>query len=172
MIQFASILLGAAQLASAAPEASLATDTGVFTAVCLNGEARFSSGAAQRIDFGRLPATLRERLGNPTSANVWRLNRPEDTFLYVLDYDVARGISPKICGLASASLDISAASDALDMQLAGSTIGEQRAAMQWLMPEDGYTATATRAARFTVLQINWLNPKDRAAAIKRLRAAK
>lgn len=144
----------------------------MFTAVCLQGEARLSSGAVQRIEFGKLPSSLRHRLGHPTSANVWRLNRPEDAFLYVLDYKVARGISPKICGLASASLDIATASDAMDMQLAGSVLGEQRTAMQWLMPEDGYLATATRAASFTVLQINWLNPEDRAAAIKRVRAMK
>jgi hypothetical protein len=164
MLPFIAALLFGAADAAVATDVQAANLPGVFEATCLDGQARLSAGDVTPISFDELPSDLRERLGLPASANIWRLNTPGRSYLYVLNYDAGPGISPKICGLASDAMDFNTASDALAARVAGGVERNQLRTTQWLNAQDGYIATATTAAKFNVLQINWMNEADRAAA--------
>ncbi|HZC38580.1 MAG TPA: hypothetical protein VE221_07895 [Sphingomicrobium sp.] len=88
-------------------------------------------------------------------------------YLYILDYPKARGINPKICGVASDEMNLKSGAEMLDLRLAGGGRFSQPArTMQWLEPQDGYVATATTASNFKVLQVNWLNAADRSEGEK------
>ncbi|MEP7131110.1 MAG: hypothetical protein ABI770_08280 [Sphingomicrobium sp.] len=141
----------------------------VFAATCLDGTARVPAGSLTKVGFGNLPSRIRDDLGHPTSAQVWRLNTTGRAYLYVLDYAPGQGMNPKICGLASDEMSIKAAADLLDLRLAGSIVPARRKTTQWLRPEDGYLAIATTAGDFHVVQVNWLTDRDRAEVLKELR---
>lgn len=139
--------------------------TGVFEATCLDGQAKFRAGELSAISFDQLPAGLRDSLGRPSSGKVWQLNGGGQSYLYMLDYDVARpGVSPKVCGLASDAIDLKAAGDALEARITGNVERNRPRSAQWLNARDGYVATATSAATLSVLQISWMSDADKADA--------
>lgn len=158
----AAMLAGAAQSSSATAVQNL---PGVFEAACLDGQARLSSGDAVAIDFAALPSGLRKGLGHPASAKVWQLSSSGKSYLYVLGYTPGPGVSPKVCGLASDSMDLRTATEALGARVAGGTERTTARSAQWVNAEDGYVATATTAAKFNVLQISWMSEEDKATAV-------
>lgn len=163
------LTLIAAALAGAVPTpataASAANLTGVFQATCLDGQARFSPNELSAISFDQLPAGLRDSLGRPSSGKVWQINDGSKSYLYMLDYDATRpGISPRVCGLASDSIDLKAAGDALEARITGNVERNRPRSAQWLNAKDGYVATATSAATLGVLQISWMSEADKADA--------
>ena len=148
--------------AVAQPTESRANLPDLFAAVCLDGQARLSSGDVTKIKFDDLPSGLKQRLANPTSGDVWQVGTSGRTYLYVLNYPDAPGVSPKICGLASDEMSLNSGTAMLDLRLAGGGRMEQAMrSRQWVNPHDGYIATATTASRFNVLQVNWLSGHDR-----------
>lgn len=151
-----------------ASSAQVSNLPGVFEATCLDGQARLSASDVSQITFDQLPPALQQSLGRPASGNIWKLNTSGQAYLYVLDYGNQPGVSPKVCGLASDTMDFRSASDTLEMRVAGSVDRNKAQSAQWLNPKDGYVATATSAAQFKVLQISWLNDADRAAATQQV----
>lgn len=138
----------------------------LFENACLNGEAKLAPGSVTSVDFAALPAELRRSLGNPSSAQVWRLNGAGRAFLYILGYPPSRDSSPRICGLASDQMDYSSAADAVEMRVTGTVHPRTTRSTQWLNLDGGYDALATVAGDFKVLQINWLSDSQRDALIK------
>ncbi len=158
----AALLAGAAVAAADVPISNLA---GVFEATCLDGQARLSASEVSATSFDQLPSDLKERLGQPASGNVWRFNGAGNAYLYVLDYAAGPGISPKVCGVASDSMDLRSAADTLEMRVGAGTSRQRARTMQWVNAQGGYIATATTAAKYSVLQINWMSDADKAAAL-------
>ncbi|MCA1653337.1 MAG: hypothetical protein ABR588_01380 [Sphingomicrobium sp.] len=142
----------------------------LFTAACLDGQARLSAGAANPVSFAKLPSILRDRLGRPSSGQVWQLNTSGRAYLYVLNYDSHRGVSPKICGVAADEMNLQSALATVEMRVVGTIGPHGLRGTQWMQPQDGYEATVTTAAEFKVLQINWLNDSDRATALHEVHA--
>ena len=159
----------AALLSVAAPTGTTNVDvndlSGVFEATCLDGQAHLSAGEVSPISFDQLPSGLRESLGRPATARVWRLNAAGRAYLYVLDYADAPGSSPKICGLASDTMNLTSATDRLQLRVTGQVNERNARTAQWLNAKDGYVATATTAASFNVLQISWLSQAGREASL-------
>ncbi len=141
-------------------------EASIFMAACLDGKAGFAPGDVTAIAFGQLPAALRKRLGKPSSSQVWQLNSPGHHYLYVLDYPPRRKVDSKVCGLASDTMSLDDAADAVQMRIAGNVYRARGQTLQLLMPKDGYTAISTKAGEFGILQINWLNEADRHAMQK------
>lgn len=142
----------------------------IFAAACLDGSVSLSPREAGAVTVEELPPALRKRLGKPTSGKAWRLYSPGQAYLYVLNYPDQPGTDPKICGLASDNMSFDEAADALEKRIAGSVYPDRSKGLQLLMPKDGYVAIATRAGKFNIVQINWLNEADRAAAEKNFRS--
>jgi len=168
MLSFLAAILAGSVQASAATDAS--DLSGLFQATCLDGQARLKANEVTPISFELLPSGLREKLGRPASSKVFRLNNSGHSYLYLLDYQPAPGTSPKICGIASDSMDLRTAGDALEMRVTGSITPDRMRTAQWLNPKDGYIATATTASTFKVLQISWMNDADRAAALIQMKS--
>jgi hypothetical protein len=168
-------MLDALALLLLANAAGLQADVGttelprIFIDACLDGQARLSPGSAQRVGFDALPGELRQGLGSPASAQVWRLNGAGHAFLYVLDYPAAPKANPRICGLASDELNYRAAADAIEARVAGAAYPKTNSSIQWMDPDAGYTAFVTRAGEFKVLQVNWMSEQQRAEAVKTYR---
>ena len=161
LLFLAAILAGSAQ----APVAREVTDlSGVFQATCLDGAAKLRANEVTQISFDQLPSSLREQLGRPASGKIWALNASGHSYLYLLDYQAAPGVSPKVCGLASDTMELNPAADALEKRVTGNVSGDRVRSAQWLNAKDGYVATATTAAAFKVLQISWMSDADREAA--------
>jgi hypothetical protein len=158
-----AMLYAFALLAAAAqPSESRANLPDLFAAVCLDGQARLSPGDVAKIKFDELPSGLKQRLGNPASGDVWQVGSGGRTYLYVLNYPDAPGVSPKICGLASDEMSLNSGAEMLDLRLAGGgRLDQAMRSRQWVSPRDGYIASATTASRFNVLQVNWLSTQDR-----------
>ncbi|HEX6661993.1 MAG TPA: hypothetical protein VF067_09015 [Sphingomicrobium sp.] len=168
MLSFLAAILAGSVQASAMTEA---TDlSGLFQATCLDGQARLRANDVTSISFDQLPSGLRDKLGRPASGKVWQLNSSGHSYLYLLDYQAGPGISPKVCGLASDTMDLRTAGDALEMRVTGSVSRDRVYSAQWLNPTDGYVATATKAAPFSVLQISWMSDADREAALVQMEA--
>lgn len=141
----------------------------IFVAACLDGRVGLSPAEAGAVAIDELPPALRNRLGSPMSGQAWRLNSPGRAYLYVLNYAPRPGLDPKVCGLASDRMGLDSAADALEMRISGDVYPERGPGMQWLMPQDGYVAIATKAGTFNIVQINWLSEADRAATEARFR---
>ena len=169
MLAIATALLASA--ASAAPADALSLDDlpQVFAAACLDGEARLSPASASAVAFDELPSPLRRSLRRPLGGGVWKLNVPGRSYLYVLEYQPARGVSPKVCGLASDRLPLKTATDALELRITGSLYPRRKSTAEWFNAKHGYMAVATPTAEFSVVQINWLNELDRKRAKRALR---
>jgi hypothetical protein len=154
-----------ASAASGAADTQVSNLPGLFQATCLDGQARLGAGEVTPISVDQLPPALREGLGHPASGKVWQLNAVGHSYLYMLDYSAGPGISPKICGLASDSMDLRSASDAVEARVAGGVSRNKPRSAQWLNARDGYIATVTSAANFNVLQISWMSDADHSAAM-------
>ena len=165
MLSFLAAILAGSVQASAATEAQLSDLPGLFEATCLDGQAKLRANEVTAISFDQLPSGLREKLGRPASAKIWRLNASGRSYLYLLDYQAGPGVSPKICGLASDAMDSKTAGDALEMRVTGSVSRDRLRSAQWVNAKDGYVAMSTKASTFNVLQISWMNDADRAAAL-------
>jgi hypothetical protein len=134
----------------------------LFEAACLDGEAKLAPGSATPVTFDELPAELRQGLGKPSSAKIWRLNGSGRAFLYLLDYQPDRYTNPKICGLASDGMDYASAADAVEMRVTGQVSPKTMRTTEWLNAAGGYSALATTTGAFKVLQVNWLSETQRA----------
>lgn len=158
-----SFLIAILAGSSAVAESQPSNLPGLFEAACLDGQAKLTAGEVTQISFDQLPAGLQKQLGRPASAKVWQLNSSGHSYLYLLSYNDARGVSPKICGLASDSMDLRTAGDSLEMRMTGGVSPSRTRSTQWLNARDGYVATATTADAFRVLQISWMSTADREA---------
>jgi hypothetical protein len=138
----------------------------IFEAACLDGEAKLSPGTASPATFDALPSEVRHELGKPSSAKIWRLSGSGNAFLYLLDYEPAPNMNPRICGLASDQMDYGNAADAVEMRVTGRVSPKTMRTTEWLNPAGGYSALATRAGNFKVLQVNWLSDLQRAQIVK------
>ena len=151
-------LAAAALLNTAAAQALVTPDQlpNLFISACLDGSARAADGAVTRMEFSALPNELRSRLGKPSAAQVWKINGPDDAYLYSLSY-TERGYSPKICGVAAQTLVLRPASAAVETRLRGGapSSGSYKT-VEWLNEPAGYRALATRTGGYTILQVNWL----------------
>jgi hypothetical protein len=168
MTFLAAVLAGAAATTGLGGDASVSNLTGLFEATCLDGQAKLSAGDVTPIDFKSLPSALQATLGHPASGKVWQLSSSGHSYLYILEYGAAPGVSPKVCGLASDALDLKAGSDALEVRVAGSVTRNKPRSAQWLNVRDGYVATATTAAKLNVLQISWMSDADKAVAMEQV----
>lgn len=154
-----AILAGSSAVADSQPS----TLPGLFEAACLDGQAKLSAGEVTQISFDQLPGNLQKQLGRPASGKVWQLNSGGHSYLYLLNYNDARGVSPRICGVASDSMDLTSAGNSLELRMTGSVSSNRPRSAQWLNARDGYVATATTADAFKVLQISWMSTADREA---------
>ena len=148
-------LAAAALLNAAAVQAAPTTDNlpNLFVSACLDGSLRLNGGEATPIQFSELPDGLRSRLGNPSASKVWKLRGAGRSYLYLLDYTSG---DKKICGVAGENLALRSASAAVGTRISGKAVAvEQSRSTEWL--NAGYRALATRAAGFTILQLNWLS---------------
>jgi len=134
----------------------------LFEAACLDGQAKLAPGSATPVTFDALPAELRQGLGKPTSAKIWRLNGSGQAFLYLLDYQADRHTNPRICGLASDGMDYATAADSVEMRVTGQISPKSTRTTEWLNATAGYSALATTTGAFKVLQVNWLSDSQRA----------
>ena len=165
MLTFLAVFLSGAAATAGASDANVSNLPGVFEATCLDGQAKLSAGDVTPIEFKQLPSALQATLGHPASGKIWQLSSSGHSYLYILEYGTAPGVSPKVCGLASDALDLKAGSDALETRVAGTVTRNKPRSAQWLNARDGYVATATTAAKLNVLQISWMSEADKAAAM-------
>ena len=155
---FALLALAAASPATAATGSEM---VGLFQNACLEGQAQLPAGEAVKTSFDQLPTVLRERLTRPVTGNVWRLGGDRPAYLYILDYSADPNVGRKICGVASETIDLQAASEAVERRVAGSVLPRNADEnSQWIQLKDGYMATATHAGDLKVLQVNWLSPRE------------
>ena len=159
-------ITAAANAAAAAPAVAYSGGIeNIFISACIDGSVSLSRQDAQPVQFDALPKVLRAKLGTPDRTQVWMLQRPGHSYLYVVEYD-DRDLSPKVCGLASDQLKISPATDALASRL-NASVGEDRAATtEWHFPEQGYYALASRIHEYTVLQVNQMSDLQRQEALR------
>ena len=164
---FAALLLGAGVGLPAADLAATELPQ-IFEAACLDGQAKLSPGTAAPVSFDALPHELQQSLGKPASGQVWRLNGPGRAFLYLLTYEPNPNTNPRICGLASDTMDYASAADAVEMRVTGAVHPKTMRTTEWLNAQSGYSALATTTGDFKVLQVNWLSDAQRAEALKAL----
>lgn len=144
----------------------------VFGSACLEGAAKFTPGEAAPVSLAELPPTLRQRFGAPLSGTVWRLNSTEPSYLYVLNYKPGRNISPTVCGIASAAIVLRPAMDFLGKRVNGPALGDLHSAVtgaEWLSPQEGYIAVATKAGDFTIMELKELTRKQQRQALRNVR---
>jgi len=105
-------ITAAANIGAAAPSPLYADSLeNVFIAACLDGRVNLGEQGAQSIQFDALPKTLKQQLANPAKAQVWQLQSPGHSYLYMIEYE-GKNRSPKICGVASDQLKITPAINA------------------------------------------------------------
>ena len=160
----AALLLGSANPPAADLAAAQLPE--LFEAACLDGEAKLAPGSVTPVTFDALPPELRQSLGKPTSAKIWRLSGSGQAFLYLLDYQPDRYTNPRICGLASDEMDYTSAANAVEMRVTGQVSPKTMRTTEWLNAKGGYSALATTAGPFKVLQVNWLTDTQRAEMMK------
>ena len=155
-----------ANIAAAAPAAAYSGSLeNIFISACLDGSVTLGRQDAQPVQFEALPNALRSKLGSPDRTQVWMLQRPGHSYLYMVEYD-DRDLSPKVCGLASDQLKISPATNAIATRL-NASVGEDGAVTtEWHFPEQGYYALASRIREYTVLQVNQMSDFQRQEAIR------
>lgn len=162
-------LATAALFTAAAPPQSLVYANSlesIFISACLDGSVRLGQQDAQPVQFDNLPKALKAKLGHPDRTQVWRLQSPGRSYLYMVEYD-DRDLSPKVCGLASDQLKITPATDAIASRLnASAGLGDRRATTEWHFPEQGYYALASRVHEYTVLQVNQMSDFQRREALR------
>jgi len=138
----------------------------LFLSACFDGSVKLTPSQAQPVQFDALPSALRRKFGSPSKAQVWKLQTAGNSYLYTFDYD-KRNMSPKVCGLASDSLQLRSAADAVAYRLKASRdIEPQAVTTEWWRADQGYMALASRVRDYTVLQVNWLSDEQRKEALK------
>lgn len=167
-VALAALLIGA-PCAPVMAEVGKDALPGIFVHACLDGQVRLAAGEVTPASFDDLPSALRNRLKVPSTGQVWRLNTAGRSYLYMLSYDPRRGADPKICGIASDSMSLDAAGDAVEARIAGVAYARPDSEIQWLRPQDGYVVTAANLAGFKVVHVNWLSEEKRKAALAALR---
>ena len=158
-------LIAAGIMGAAAPAPVSTTDlASLFISACFDGSARLNANDAEAVQYDSLPNSLRARLTAPAKAQVWRLRSGGESYLYVLEYQKPDQ-NPQICGLASDSLAVTPAVDAV-AQRVGATVDQHSRgqAIEWWVPEQGYMALASRLRGYTVLQVNQLSDEQRKEA--------
>jgi hypothetical protein len=158
-------LIAAGMMGAAAPTpVSIDQLDNLFIAACFDGSAQLNSKDAEVVQFDSLPDSLRARLVAPAKAQVWKLRSGGESYLYILEYQKPDE-NPQICGLASDSLPVNPAVDAV-AQRVGATVDRSRhdQAVEWWLPEQGYMALASRLRGYTVLQVNQLSDQQRKEA--------
>jgi len=157
----------AATIGTAAPSATYADSLeNIFISACLDGSVRLGEQGAEAIQFDALPKTLKAKLAKPSKAQVWRLQSPGRSYLYMMEYNDP-DLSPKVCGVASDQLKIAPAADAVAYRLnASQGLGPGAVTTEWHFPEQGYFALASRIHEFTVLQVNHMSEIQRKEALR------
>jgi len=133
----------------------------LFVAACLDGKATLSPKDAAAVGLDGLPRELLQKLGKPSSAQVWRLSSDGRAYLYILNYEPARSTNPRICGIASDAMNYQTAADVVEKRVTGAVYPRTTRSIQWLDAKGGYNAIATTAGDFKILQINWLSDQQR-----------
>lgn len=154
-------ITAAANLAAVAPS-PVYTDSleNIFISACLDGRVHLGEQGAQPVEFDALPKAIRQKLARPSKAQVWQLQSPGRSYLYMVEYD-DKDFSPKVCGMASDQLKISPAADAVAHRLNASTAEPGAVTTEWHFPEDGFFALASRIHEYTVLQVNHMSEIQR-----------
>ena len=155
----------APNLAAAPAAAYSGSLENVFISACLDGAVSLSDQDAQPVQFDSLPKALKGKLGTPEKTQVWMLQRPGHSYLYMAEY-ADRDLSPKVCGLASDQLKIKPAREVLAARLNGATGDNNAVTTEWHFPEDGYFALASRVREYTVLQVNQMSDFQRQEALR------
>jgi len=159
-------ITAAANIGAAAPSPLYADSLeNVFIAACLDGRVNLGEQGAQSIQFDALPKTLKQQLANPAKAQVWQLQSPGHSYLYMIEYE-GKNRSPKICGVASDQLKITPAINAVAYRLNASTAEPGAVTTEWHLPEQGYIALASRVREYTVLQVNQMSDFERKEALR------
>jgi hypothetical protein len=159
-------ITAAANIAAVAPPPDYADSLeNIFISACLDGSVNLGEQGAQPVEFAALPKTIRQKLAKPTKAQVWQLQSPGHSYLYMMEYD-DKDLSPKVCGMASDQLKISPAADAVAYRLNASTAEPGAMTTEWHFPEDGFFALASRIHEYTVLQVNHMSEIQRKAALR------
>jgi len=159
-------ITAAANIGAAAPSPLYADSLeNIFISACLDGSVNLGEQGAQPIQFDALPKTLKQQLANPTKAQVWQLQSPGHSYLYMMEYE-GKNRSPKICGVASDQLKIAPAIDAVAYRLNASAAEPGAVTTEWHFPEQGYVALASRVREYTVLQVNQMSELQRKEALR------
>lgn len=165
-------LIGAAAAAFLGASSFARADIGtsqlpqLFVSACLDGKAELSRSDATPAKFSDLPRDLQQRLSRPSSAQIWRLESPGTAYLYVLDYGSRSEANPRICGVASDEMDYSSAADTVEKRVMGQVYPRTASRIEWTDAHGGYTAMATTAGKFTLIQVKILSAAQQAAALK------
>jgi hypothetical protein len=167
MIVALAITAAAANIGAAAPSPLYADSLeNIFISACLDGSVKLGEQGAQVIQFDALPKNLKAKLGKPSKAQVWQLQSPGRSYLYMMEYD-DKDLSPKVCGVASDQLKIVPAADAVAHRLnASQGLGPGAVTTEWHFPEEGYFALASRVHNYTVLQVNQMSDIQRKEALR------
>jgi hypothetical protein len=145
----------------------------VFVSACFNGSVTLGPAQQTPIAFQDLPKDLRRRFGPYASGEVWRLNASTPTYLYIIKFTVTPTTSPKVCGLATKSLNMEPAIEFLGNRVNGPSLKsfhERYSAVEWLDAPAGYIVAATQVRRFTVLEVKALSADERKRALEGVRA--
>ena len=115
MLSLIAALISGAAITAGPTDSQTARLIGIFESTCMSREMKLSVNDARRISYDKLPEGLpqgKELARQPLSADVWLLNTPGRTYVYILKYHEIPGIvSERVCGLASDKIDFEAASD-------------------------------------------------------------
>lgn len=141
----------------------------IFISACFDGAAKLNVDQASPMSLAELPPDLRRRFGQPVSGQVWRLSSEAPSYLYTFSFRPGRTTSPKVCGLATQSINIAPAIRFLGQRVNGPSLGslhDEFTGAQWLDAERGYVAVATKTDSFTVLEVKQLSSEQQRRALK------
>ncbi len=167
-----SLLVGALAFVSPQPAAAQVDPADleeIFASACFQGEVKLAPGQESPTTLADLPSSLRRRFGKHLSESVWRLNSTTPTYLFIVNYKPSRTTSPKVCGLATQSLDINHEIKMLGARLNGPSLTQLHMTItgaEWLDAEHGYVAAATKADEYTVLEVKQLTREQQLGALK------
>ena len=141
----------------------------IFLSACFDGTMKLPAEEERPITIGELPPDLRRSFGTPLSGSVWRLNGTTPTYLYTMNYKAGPTSIPKVCGLATQSIEIGPAMEFLGARLDGpslTSLHESYVGADWLNAQGGYDAAAYKIDRFTVLELKMLSKEQQRRALK------
>jgi hypothetical protein len=161
----------AGSIESGAPSAQMPAQQleAIFMSACFGGAVKLDPGQESAIALGDLPSNLRRRFGKPLSANLWRLNSSTPSYLYVITFRPEKTTSPKVCGLATQSIEIGPAIEFLGSQLNGPSLDsfhEGFTGAGWLDAKMGFVAVASKSDNFTVMEVKQLTSEQQQRALR------